>query len=388
MHRIATLALVVLVAIPVMGEPVEAQPTAAVPTRAIGKPELEYAVPFSMLSGLRELADGRLVVSDYREKFIRIIDLKGTKPPVTVGREGRGPGEWGIAGQLLVGRADTTWLLDLINRRLLAISPTGATGTMLPLLAPGASPSDLRTTVQSDRLGRLYAEGSAIQLPAGGATSGTIHMADSVPIVRSDATLQRGDTLAWLHLPKMSVQVNMSGSRPQTRARGMSPFPARDAWAVGGDGSVVIARVSDYHIERVLPDGKRGVGAPIPYERVPVTAALKEQTVATMQKSISQFAGDLPPGFNLNALIDSFEWPEFKPPFQGSILVAPDGRVWVPIAGRAGEGPVYDVIDTRGRLVERVSFPPKSALFAFSATAMYVIRVDEDDLQYLQRHRP
>jgi hypothetical protein len=387
MHRIATLAVVVLVAIPVMGNSVEAQATGAVPTRMIGKPEVEYAEPFSMMTGLRELSDGRVVISDYREKLIRIIDLKGAKPPVTVGREGRGPGEWGLAGQLLVGRADTTWLLDLINRRLLAIGPTGATGTMVPLLAPGASPTELRSTMLSDRLGRFYAEGSAVLLPTGGLASGTIHMADSVPIIRSDATLQRPDTIAWLRLPKMSVEVNMSGARPQTRARGMSPFAARDAWSVGTDGSVVIARVADYHIERILPDGKRMVGSPIPYQRVPVTTALKEEAVAAMQKGMAQFAGEMPPGFNLNALIDGFEWPEFKPPFQGSISVAPDGRVWVPVAGRAGEGPAYDVIDTGGRLVERVSFPPRTALFAFSSTAMYVVRMDADDLQYLQRHK-
>jgi hypothetical protein len=239
----------------------------------------------------------------------------------------------------------------------------------------------------------LYSEGSpadaALAGLAGGSvpTGGTMRFADSVAIVRSDAALQRAETLAWLRLPKMSVEMSGTQSAPQVRMRGASPFVARDAWAVGGDGSVVIARVADYRVERILPNGTRVIGEPIPYTPVRVTPAMKQEVVAGMQKQMGEFAAQMPAGF-IQSLIESTEWPEFKPPFQGGLVVAPDGRLWVPITRAAitGGGATYDVIDARGRLVERVAFPTGTGLLGFGGTAMYVVRTDADDLQYLQRH--
>src|SRR5688500_15798273 len=46
------------------------------PLRVLSRMELEYAEPFSCVSGLRELSDGRLIVSDVREKTVQLIDLK------------------------------------------------------------------------------------------------------------------------------------------------------------------------------------------------------------------------------------------------------------------------------------------------------------------------
>src|SRR5687767_13658503 len=83
----APIALAVLAAVPVA---VSAQNP---PLRLISKMDVEYAEPFSCISGLRELSDGRIIVSDVREKTVQLIDLKkGTA--TKIGREGQGPGEW------------------------------------------------------------------------------------------------------------------------------------------------------------------------------------------------------------------------------------------------------------------------------------------------------
>ena len=80
------------------------------------------------------------------------------------------------------------------------------------------------------------------------------------------------------------------------------------------------------------------------------------------------------------------EWPEFLPPFVGTSVFAPNGLLWVPRATAAGRPPLFDIINGRGVLVERVELPARTKLVGFGANSIYVVRLDEDDLQYLQRH--
>lgn len=50
-----------------------------------------------------------------------------------------------------------------------------------------------------------------------------------------------------------------------------------------------------------------------------------------------------------------------------------------------GEPPTYDVIDGMGRLVEQVKLAMRARVAGFGAGAVYVVRRDSDDLEYLER---
>ena len=52
----------------------------------------------------------------------------------------------------------------------------------------------------------------------------------------------------------------------------------------------------------------------------------------------------------------------------------------------AGTPPTYDVIDRAARLSHRVQLPPRSKLVGFGNGTLYLVRLDDDDLQYLERH--
>ncbi len=47
----------------------------------------------------------------------------------------------------------------------------------------------------------------------------------------------------------------------------------------------------------------------------------------------------------------------------------------------------YDVFDAGGNLVQRVSLPNDRRVTAFGDGGVYVIREDEDDLQWLERYK-
>jgi hypothetical protein len=78
------------------------------------------------------------------------------------------------------------------------------------------------------------------------------------------------------------------------------------------------------------------------------------------------------------------------PPFlaNGTALAfSNDGYLWVRRTGPAGQPPTYDVIDRAGNLAAKVVLPQRTRLAGFGNGTVYTVRLDEDDLQYLQRHR-
>jgi hypothetical protein len=48
---------------------------------------------------------------------------------------------------------------------------------------------------------------------------------------------------------------------------------------------------------------------------------------------------------------------------------------------------MIDVIDSTGQVVLKVVLPKGSKLVGFGEGTVYLVRIDADDLQYLQRYR-
>jgi hypothetical protein len=377
---------------------------AAQPLRTLTTPQFEYDEPFSGISGLRELRDGRVVVADTRDKTLQAIDLR-TGRATAIGREGSGPNEWGMPMRVLPYLGDSLLVVDPFNSRFLLVSPEGrpvrtiqpagaapAAGRGGAVMSFGGGALSLVSARAVDRQGRLYVEGSPIAMGPNGPTT-----ADSVPIVRQTLAGGAADTMAWIRLPKNAATVQSSGSggnqNMTVRIGGNTPFVNGDQWSVAPDGRVIIARVADYHVDIVMPDKRVVRGAPVPFTPVRVTDADKERwrdnqrnTQAVMMTNtngvVSRSAAPMGPP------AQEPEWPSVKSPFgTGSVWVAPNGQVWVqrqtPAAERA---PLFDVFDAQGKHSGQVKLPPRTRLLAFGAKGLYLARNDDDDLQYIQHH--
>ena len=180
------------------------------PLRTISKMELEYAEPFSCISGFRELSNGRVIISDAREKTLQLIDLR-TGATTKIGREGQGPGEWATPMTLLALPGDTTLLNDPQNNRFLTINPDGSTGGEVQVNLAGAGGRIMMMRPRGvDRMGRLYFEGSGFAFTPGG---GPLVPADSVPILRFDRRTTKVDTLGFLRVSKPIVEQSNRGGR-------------------------------------------------------------------------------------------------------------------------------------------------------------------------------
>lgn len=362
-----------------------------VAVRTLTKPEVEYPEPFTLVDGVRELRDGRLVVVDPRDKIVQLVDMKSGSA-VKIGREGGGPGEYGLPQGALALPGDSTLVPDVLNRRSLVILPNGKPGGFLDMPPNEGSRGGMmmlgNLPRRADLKGGLY-----LSTPGFKMTEAGPQVSDSAAVLRWRPAEKRLDTLAKLALPKNNSQVSGSAGRMNVRIGAANPFAARDEFAVAPDGRVAVVRVADYHVEWVLPNGQHVTGAPIRYDRLKLSEAHKqewresrknqfglmmENVNGRMSATMAPVPKDVP---------DPGDWPEYLPPFTADAAVAaPDGRLWVRRTGPAGAPTTYDVIDANGKLAEKVVLPKRTRLVGFGSRAVYLVRTDEDDLQYLGRY--
>lgn len=367
---------------------------AQVATRPIGKVDVEYPEPFTTISGLRELRDGRVIVSDSRDKSLQLIDLaRGMATPV--GRAGAGPGEWGFPGRLYALPGDTTMMFDVANGRIFVINPDGTPGASIRLDENGRLYSTEQLGV--DAAGRMLL---AADRRAARPTDPSVGIAD---VMRYDQRSGRLDTVATLARPK--------GERTAARMLpgGMMhlatnlPLAAQDLAGIAPDGRIAIVRASPYRMEWIALDGRRTLGPVAAAPEIRITESEREAFIRSQIRPGAILVrgpsgpAQPPKGRSTTPKLSSADfkammnpdmtWPAVKPPFlAGAVHMARDGRVWV-LRTRAHDDsiPVFDVFDGAGRVVERVALPKRTRLVGFGSGTVYLARTDDDDLVWLQR---
>lgn len=379
-----------------------------VPTRTIAPLDVEYAEPFSQVRAIRELRDGRVIVSDPRERTLQLIDLRRGRA-TAIGREGRGPLEWGLPGGLLAVQGDTTLVVDTGNGRYLVVGPDGrAVRTFNPVADVAVAPRGdagrgghggpiligiMGNARASDAQGRLYYQG----LDHEPGTGGGVAERDSVPIVRYTARTRAQDNVAWLRLAARSVSMRGGGGGANVlMGHGSArPFDSGDEWTVFSDGRIAVARVAGYRVEIIHPDGRRAAGPVVAYPPVRVTEADKEQwreqeraANLGVRATAGEHGGNIQRSVGRVPVQEPAEWPATKSPFLGnSVWAAPSGETWVVRTRAAADRvPTADVFNARGRLIARVVLPAATQLVGFGARHVYLVRTDDYGLQYLRRY--
>jgi hypothetical protein len=330
----------------------------AAPERALPAAPLEFPEPFTRVASIRELGDGRLLVVDGGDAVVRLLDLtRGTA--TQVGRQGGGPGEYKAPGRLLPLPGGATLLTDGAQQRSIVISPEGSAGdVLLSSSALLAAPPGARAPIATDAKGRLYFLGNSAPKPGG-----EIVLPDSAPLHRFDPVSRQLDTLTRLKLAWRDVRVKKTNGKITSVNILRVPLMEHDDWAVLPDGRVAVVRTREYRLD-VSDAGDRIIPGPrIPYTAIPVTDAER--------KAAQEWA----------------KLPKLKPPFDGpSTWAAPDSRIWVQRTTAAGDSTArYDVLGLNGRLLAKVSLPPRTRVAGFGREAVYLVRKDADDLEHLGR---
>ncbi len=353
-----------------------------VPRVELSEPEASFPEPFSSIAGLRELTDGRVVVSDRLEIALRIVDLtKGSLEEI--GHEGSGPGEYRMPGDLFPLPGDSTLLVDFGNMRLTVIAPDGTLGGSQGMMHPNGF---LLFPRGADGEGRLYFDLSNVMSMQPGES-----LPDSFAVVAFERGTGAIDTIALLPRPEIA-QVRSSGGGVSFSGSGVRPFEVTDEWDVAPDGRVALAWGQAYHIEWRSRGGPPVPGATVAYEPVKITRADKEAWADRMSSaSMMAISTDGGRGRTVNMPrpnVDEMDWPEVKPPFgRNAVSVTPEGEAWVRRYVKSGDPETYDVFDAAARRVRQVVLREGRTLVGFGRGVLYAAYVDENDLQWLERYR-
>ena len=349
-------------------------------------PMVELSEPMTLITGVRPLPDGRVVVVDARERAIRIVDFaRGTA--TQIGREGQGPDEYRSPRTALSWHGDTVLVYDGGNRRLLKVAPNGTLRGEITI--PGAIFADRGVSPMAfaDASGAIY-----LQI--------TPH-----DFLRDERILRRGVLARWMpgteRLDSLAALTEREPGRP---TRGAVHFTRQDAWGVTRDGRIAIARAIEYRVEWRDPSGRVVAGPPVEYTAIPVTDAERSalerllaslpRAGATVSGGSSQATGTEPRRPAPRSQDGAF--PDTKPPFEerdrlgrpGTVMSS-SGEFWV-TRNRAWNDsiPTVDVFDGSGRLVRRVRLPAHTRVMHVDANAVYLVRKDADDLEWLVRVTP
>jgi hypothetical protein len=352
-------------------------------TRALTLPSARSSEAFTDIVGAQELADGRVLVADRRDNRIALVDFARQRV-TNVSRVGPGPLEYDGAFALVSWLGDTVLVYG--RRTLLKISPEGAPVARVEALTPATAGGGTSPPRFSDRMGRLYHE---VTPPLERNPDGSFIPPIRGPVLRWNPRNGSVDTAAWI--------VHRDPKQPLVRP--WRPYPAKDGVAVLPDGRVLVVKAQDYHLE-VWRDGKLLMRGPtIDVPRLPVTTAernaFRDERARQPAGSLSMPRPQQPASESERTAarrrvgVPDEAFPPALPPIVESepTPVDADGLIWVARSYRATDSNRhYDIFNDRGDLVERVTLPNRGRVIGFGRGAVYVTSLDDDDLQWIERH--
>ncbi len=317
-------------------------------------PSASLAAEFSFLHSVRELEDGRVLLSDPRERRIVVADFS-SGVVAQLGRIGDGPEEYRIAGQLAAIGADSSLMIEQLARRWHLFVGARLVGD-LPPNAPVVVTVSGSYLYGTDMKGHLLAFARR--------TTRT----DSQAVILVDRTTGKADTVTQLPPPTPG------------RAGAAPPFPAGFEKALlAYDGWIAVLRLNPYRVDWRSPEGRWTHGAPIPAPEVGVTTTEKSAYLDRLRAMV-RVPGSPPP---------NMDWPATIPPVPeaATLLLTWDGKFLVSRSRTAAfPGNLYDVINHSGIRERQVYLPPNESILGFGKGTVYVTVTDDDGIVRLRRH--
>ncbi|HVX42007.1 MAG TPA: hypothetical protein VHB25_20765 [Gemmatimonadaceae bacterium] len=269
---------------------------------------------------------------------------------------------------------------------------------------------------------------------------------DSAPIVRMNLANRAEDTVAFFKLPptKMAITRTENGFSASSI---VNPMPIVDTWALLPDGTIAVVRGRDFHVDWYRPDGTHASSAKIPFDWQRLTDSLKtfvldsakqamekqrEQRMAALDstrkltggRGATESAvtagrgmadGGAPqivmmvrtggggdggaappmrggPGAKITLpplqMVQPYELPDYRPAFTvGATKSDASGNLWIRTTDANDGRPVYDVVNDKGTLIDRVQLPPFRTIVGFGRGVVYMAVVDVTGVVRLERAR-
>ncbi len=406
------------------------------PIRQLGPVQSASKDSLGLATNIRALPGGRLLINDVSSRRVLLVDSMFTLVSIVADSTSTTANAYGPrSGSLIAYRGDSTLFVDAASLSMLVIDPQGKIGRVMSV---PRSQDAMMLAAGGVGAGAFYSNNHLVYrgMPAfqmrmnASGTPGAPAVADTMPVVRVNLATRVLDTVGFVKIPKTNIGLSNSDGKFNVTIE-VNPLPVIDEWSVTSEGHIAIVRGKDYHVDWMLADGTRKSTAKIPFDWKRMTdddksalidsvKAVRDRMDAANPGQNNQLAqaysavmggGSPPPNMMMMmgggggggaaprgmpqvsavvTYVSPSELSDFQPAFFATAARADaDGNVWMrtintkPTAG----GPVYDVINASGEVVDRVQIPLERTIAGFGAGGVVFLSHTEGTVTRLERAR-
>lgn len=372
-----------------------------IPTRSLGAIVTTSKDSLGATVAVRALPNGKVMVNDIARRRVLLFEPSLSSFSVVIdsgSTTGSAMATMVPSAQLIAYANDSTLYVDVATQALLVIDNAGKVARVMALPRP-TDALYLATPVfgaaHVDDKGRLVYRGMRppkILPPEPGSRIMSIpQQSDSGPILRADFDARKVDTVTTVKVLQPGAMTLEQEGQNVSLKMTVNPLDTGDEWTMLPDGTIAILRAHDYHIDWVAEDGKLTSSPKMAFDWKRLSDEQKQFKLDSLrpilQKSIDESPGQMmptPQGPRRMKIQFSFvpldKLPDYEPAIQpGALKVDPKGNLWIVPRTSAGAngGVLYDVVNRKGEVAERVQFPKGYALAGFGAAdEVYLLRVD------------
>ena len=388
------------------------------PIRQLGPVTAVAKEPLGAVSSVRHLPDGRVLVNDIIARRVVMFDSSLSTVTLVADTTSATASAYGTRpGGLIAYRGDSTLFIDPASLSMLLIDPNGKIARVMS--APRAG--DIGFLIGGpfgnpgfDPQGRLVYRAPPQFLmrgppPSGNGVPQMPSLPDSAALVRFDLATRKLDTATFFKTPKMNMNVTRSTDGGIRVTSTVNPLLQGDDWAILSDGTIALVRARDYHVDWVSPEGTLTSSPKIPFEWERLTDEAKVALVDSARTAILKArasgqqggGGEVmirsiggPGGAGAGAelppptMISPSELPDYKPAFPpGSTRADADGNLWIRTSQNVNGIPVYNVVNRKGELIDRVQLPKNRVLAGFGPGGVVYLAVRDGTTAHLEKAR-
>jgi hypothetical protein len=384
--------------------------------------------PLSSIAAAIRLSDGRVFVNDIVARRVVIFDSSLAAARVITDSASVTATAYGFgAGALIPFHGDTALFLDPQSSAMPVLSPAGRIARVMATPRPNNRPvsiGSLYFTPGFDAAGRLlYYLPLTFAVPTKALPASTTvkSVVDSALIVRFDFATQAYDTVATIRTPKarQSITTNEDG-RPisMQSLTGMDPIPVVDDWVVRPDGSLVIVRGQDFHVDWMDASGKWSSAPKMAFDWEHLDDTQKQVLIDSAAAALKARRDSLRSGIPLGGTsgvastggrsggagggagfegprpqlpppidptTEPNDLPDYRPAFpHGATKVDAESNLWIRTTTMVSGQPVYDLVNRRGALFDRVQLPPFRTIAGFGPAVVYMAVKDAAGIVHLE----
>ena len=442
-YRASLLTLTALAMAPALGAQALG-PQARPPIRQLGAVHASTTDSLGMVNNVRALPGGRLLINDATSRRVLLVDSTFTTISIVADSTSSTANAYGPrSGSLIAFRGDSTLFVDAASLSMLVIDPAGKIGRVMSV--PRAQDA-MMLAAGGLGTGAYYSNGYLVyrgmpgfrmQMSASGApTMPTV--ADTMAIVRVNLQSRAVDTVGFIKIPKTNTNMTRSDDGKINISIEVNPLPVVDDWVVTSGGDIALIRGKDYHVDWMSPDGTHRSSPKMAFDwkrlsdeqkvaLIDSVKAIRDRAAAANPGEGNQMAAAFgaalgtggaaggaapqmvmrfearggpggPPGGGaapqimapqINYVSPS-ELPDYQPAFFATSAKADDdGNIWIrtiPTKPTPG-GAVYDVVNAKGEVVDRVQIPENRMIVGFGPGGVVILAARDGMATTLERAR-